>query len=669
MDSSNLFSSDMSTTTETSLATLNETSDSQSSPAQESNLECENVNVHEQDPDNTCLPTFSQHMDIDNDIGHPSNNLIPQPLNSSDRSSKELSSSCQSSHQIHPSPQLQDQEQQQQHEEDREKKEISPARSQHIQIDEAGPSTLAQLLAPQTVAEPSSADLRSDSAPISSLLSTNNQMSSSRAPPPPQLSLSPTPLFTSADEPPPYSPTHTILPHYFSLEPIPIRSYIIQDSASIPFLYDFWLCTTPQSVSPGLLFQQRGLSQTSNQLKYCIIRPQHTDRTAFPPSGSSGQDAYFIPALALVAANYPSRWIWWGTEALQMVVFGRQLKNIIMEWKWKHGRLRIGGPIVHRLIGCSFQITPERKYCWKQGSGRKRNQNMTGARQSRNNQRPNGNSNNNNRRGDQSISPTSPLPSEVHTRAAGGSWVGSFFSRPTSNQGSTNTSRISTNDVPMNHISVTIPPTQSSEPSNSSEPAALSAVGDNVPLSEQEAIIDLREDEDEETGCYHCREENSIGVTGRIVAVYRPGRPANRARDRPASSPKLEIFTELGERCETVMMLMCVRLDDLFMSIPDEKKGPFVSPGGRGQDGSPNDSNPQHGNDVEGTTITTGENGTEGGAVIDGDNQSELSAFKRILGSHGVRILWLKWSKWLAAAILIAMVIVLVLKSRSSHPS
>ncbi|KAF9208179.1 hypothetical protein BGZ49_009576, partial [Haplosporangium sp. Z 27] len=522
MDSSNLFSSDMSTTTETSLATLNETSDSQSSPAQESNLECENVNVHEKDPDNTCLPTLSQRMDIDNDIGHPSNNLIPQPLNSSDRSSKELTSSCQSSHQIHPSLQLQDQEQQQQHEEDREKKEISPARSQQIQIDEAGPSTLAQLLAPQTVAEPSSADLRSDSAPISSLLSTNNQISSSRAPPPPQLSLSPTPLFTSADEPPPYSPTHTILPHYFSLEPIPIRSYIIQDSASIPFLYDFWLCTTPQSASPGLLFQQRGLSQTSNQLKYCIIRPQHTDRTAFPPAGSSGQDAYFIPALALVAANYPSRWIWWGTEALQMVVFG-----------------------------------------------------------------------------------------------------------------STNTSRVSTNDVPMNHISVTIPPTQSSETSNSSEPAALSAVGDNVPLSEQEAIIDLREDEDEETGCYHCREENSIGVTGRIVAVYRPGRPANRARDRPASSPKLEIFTELGERCETVMMLMCVRLDDLFMSIPDEKKGPFVSPGGRGLDGSPNDSNPQHGNDVEGTTITTGENGTEGGAVIDGDNQSELSAFKRILGSHG----------------------------------
>ncbi|KAG0339514.1 hypothetical protein BG000_001942 [Podila horticola] len=87
--------------------------------------------------------------------------------------------------------------------------------------------------------------------------------------------------------------------------------------------------------------------------------------------------------------------------------------------------------------------------------------------------------------------------------------------------------------------------------------------------------IESDDDDDEELGAYHCREYSSDGITGRIVAIYRPGRLANRARDRPATSRKLEVFAEVGERCETAMMLMCARIDDLFMSIPDQKKVPL----------------------------------------------------------------------------------------------
>ncbi|KAF9284938.1 hypothetical protein BGZ68_004289 [Mortierella alpina] len=111
------------------------------------------------------------------------------------------------------------------------------------------------------------------------------------------LSLGSTPLFAplsaTADQPPPYSPTHTILPHYFSLEPIPLRSYLIKDSASMPSLYDFYLCATTSTSasrpqSPTLQLQERGLAPQlhHSELKYCIIRPQRTDRTALSPTRS-----------------------------------------------------------------------------------------------------------------------------------------------------------------------------------------------------------------------------------------------------------------------------------------------------------------------------------------------------------------------------------------------
>ncbi|KAF9432336.1 hypothetical protein BGZ76_010951 [Entomortierella beljakovae] len=477
------------------------------------------------------------------------------------------------------------------------------------------------------------------------------------------------PIFTSADEPPPYSPTHTILPHYFSLEPIPVRSFIIKESTTVPYIYDFWLCTTPQSASPGLLFQERGLVQSPNELKYCIIRPQDTDRTAFPASGISAQNAYFTPALALVSANYPSRWIWWGTEALHMVVFGRQLKNIIMEWKWKHARLRIGGPIVHRLVGCSFSITPERKYCWKQGSGRRRPTETLGSRTeaSRRNQggqgQGQGQSSNSSRRSGQN---TLTTISEIDNRAIRGGWLGSFFGRSGSNWNSSDTSNNTANNIQLDHIQISVPSTpalESSNTANSTAQPVIQSTEENPTLSEQEASADTLDniEEDEEAGCYHCREECPSGITGRIVAVYKPGRPANRARDRPASSPKLEIYSELGERCETVMMLMCVRLDDLFMSIPDEKRGPFV-PTSSGP-------NPGQGSTTGGSNRGAGgqnnqnAEGENSGASTVGDDRSEISALKRLLKRHHI---WKVWVKWFIAAALISMVVVLVLRSKLS---
>ncbi|KAF9970160.1 hypothetical protein BGZ73_007219 [Actinomortierella ambigua] len=111
------------------------------------------------------------------------------------------------------------------------------------------------------------------------------------------------------------------------------------------------------------------------------------------------------------------------------------------------------------------------------------------------------------------------------------------------------------------------------------------------------------DDDDDEVGVYHCREESIEGAPGRLVAIYRPARAANRARDIPARSCKLEIYAEIGERCETALMFMCSRLDDLFMSIPESKRMPANrrrrrrqdrtrrqgqrSPGGRGGQGSP----------------------------------------------------------------------------------
>ncbi|KAF9098697.1 hypothetical protein BGX27_000748 [Mortierella sp. AM989] len=637
--------------------TSNETANSTGSSVPENNS-CNNANLiaHAQNFDIATIPTVNYQCDgaYTGSANSSNSPLVPSQDNVKSvnyRSSEKLIEPGPSTLFIVPLQQEQQEQQQT----------LLPSPAflqQHLHTDNSESSTLAQLISQQIIENPST-EPRVDSideTPLSSLPLITQSQTSSRAPPPPQLSLSPIPIFTSADEPPPYSPTHTILPHYFSLEPIPIRTYIIKDSTSIPFLYDFWLCTTPQGASPGLLFQERGLSQTQNELKYCIIRPQHTDRTAFPQSGISAQNAYFVPALALVAVNYPSRWIWWGTEALQMVVFGRQLKNIIMEWKWKHGRLRIGGPIVHRLIGCSFQITPERKYCWKQGSGRRRPATTTATAGMRQNRTSQQRSNNTDRRGE---------------RATGGGWFGSFFSRSTPSRSPGNTSDVPANGVPMDHVRITIPPIPSAETNSpidlpAPEPPSL---GDSVPLSEQEVAIDTENDEGDEAGCYHCREENSIGITGRVVAVYRPGRLANRARDRPAASPKLEIYTELGERCETALMLMCVRLDDLFMLIPDAKKGPFVpSPGHEGYRGesierSTDGTNTQQGNNAEGFNSASNYVGID---TIDGDNRSEMSALKRLLGRRGA---WKAWLKWFVAAILIAVVVILVLKSKVSNPS
>lgn len=522
---------------------------------------------------------------------------------------------------------------------------------------------------------------------------------------PPPLNLPPTfsAMFTSADEPPPYSPTHTILPHYFELEPIPVRTYIIKDSTGVPFLYDFWLISTTQS-SPSrpqsVLLQERGLSpQHQAELKYSIIRPQHTDRTALPITGAT--NAYFIPALALVADHYPSRWIWWGTEALQMVVFGRQHKNVIMEWRWKHGRTRIGGPVAHRLIGASFQIAPDRKFCWKVGSGKSR---TTTAQQARNRlqqqqQHSRTASSSGSSRPMSQILPTSFIGG---AEGGGGGWFGSFFGRsrqPTRPSMEPTETSLSTADATLESVQVHTP---LSPTFTISELATL----ENPPLSGQESAIDHAmdaartentsingEDDDDEGGCYHCREESSTGFLGRIVAVYKPGRPADRSRDRPASSRKLEFFTEVGERCETAMMLMCTRLDDLFMSLPAQKKGPFVMSRPVGGSSSGSGSEGAAGGQQQQTSTAAGVNGNvneanegagarggEGGATGDGLDLGDQGALGHTSNSSrtsvsfktrfiGTRRDWLFRIKWIVAAILIVVVLVLVLKPKKSLPS
>lgn len=420
------------------------------------------------------------------------------------------------------------------------------------------------------------------------------------------------PMFSSADDPPPYSPTHTILPHYFSLEPIPVRTYVIKDSDIMPSLLDFWLCASAPTSRPQspTMMQQRGVAPTHhNELKYSIIRPVKTDRTAIPIT-SSAPNAYFIPAFALIAADHPGRWIWWGTEALQMVVFGRQLKNIIMEWKWKAGRARVGGPVANRLIGCSFRVTPERQYCWKQGTGKQKSIVSPRGRQ---------------RVGD--LSDSGDITANRAVSSSGG-WFGSFFS---SRSPSISNPAIAMSDV-VTDVRVAI------SPDHTGATFDTPSVNDNEGRS-----IESDDDDDEELGAYHCREYSSDGITGRIVAIYRPGRLANRARDRPATSRKLEVFAEVGERCETAMMLMCARIDDLFMSIPDQKKVPLgVSAGSN------------HERDTVQRVEETEEHVGQG-------QQYRASMLQRIAGD---RKAWKRWIKWVTAAVLIAVVVILVLKPR-----
>ncbi|KAG0256411.1 hypothetical protein BG011_004577 [Mortierella polycephala] len=449
----------------------------------------------------------------------------------------------------------------------------------------------------------------------------------------------------------------------------------------MPFLYDFWLCTTTSTgstsrpQSPTIQLQERGLShqQHQNELKYCLIRPQRTDRTAFPMTTASGPNAYFIPALALVAANFPSRWIWWGTEALQMVVFGRLQKNVIMEWKWRHGRTRIGGPIVPRLIGCSFRVVPEIRYCWKIGSG-KRRQGVTGTmmQQQRQQQQNHGggtssDSNRGNRRGRSNPNAVAPvLLEQSMNRTAGGSssWFTSFFTRTTPSPASTSAIVGAEDDVAMGQVRIPMPSNSAVEGESSNQ----QETGTNVHGNEDSNVDDF----DEEVGCYHCREESSSGVMGRIVAVYKPGRPANRARDRPATSRRLEIYTEIGERCETAIMLMCMRLDDLFLSIPEQKKmGPFDGADGHvGQTA-------EGGADVERESGNPRDEGSNGGETEEGVRQDSMAdadgGTRQTSSQYGVRLLmlkrlyggrgaWKSWAKWIVAAILIAVVVVLILK-------
>ncbi|KAI8351902.1 hypothetical protein B0O80DRAFT_454970 [Mortierella sp. GBAus27b] len=481
---------------------------------------------------------------------------------------------------------------------------------------------------------------------------------------PPRIPLPPlqAPLFTSADEPPPYSPTHTILPHYFSLEPIPIRMYTIKEATSQPFLYDFWLCSTTQQSSPSrphsptFRIQERGISPQRHELKYSICRPQRTDTTAMASSNPSASNAYFLPAQALVAANHPARWIWWGTEALQMVVFGRQQKNIIMEWKWKRSRTRIGGPIVHRLIGCSFRITPERTYCWKLGTGsRRHNTGHDRALQERS----------------RSNFAQSPVSSESSNGAGESSWMGRLVSRFRTAPSTTVASGSNTDSaIPMGqvHISIDPPPVADGEEDTRDNPIENTRLTERDTLTPESNGVD---EDDEEMGCYHCREECPSGTTGRIVAVFRPSRPANRARDRPAMSCRLEIFTELGERCETAMMLMCMRLDDLFMSIPAEKRGLFVpmssspaqgsSTGGDSQDRT---TDPAGGVSVETNDVHNHVVDEQSQTVPVGGRRLGASIRKHILGS---RKTWKTRSKWIIAVILIVSVLVLVLKPKLSR--
>ncbi|KAF9163525.1 hypothetical protein DFQ26_002449 [Actinomortierella ambigua] len=511
------------------------------------------------------------------------------------------------------------------------------------------------------------------------------------------------PIFNPADTPPPYSPTHTILPHYFSLVPIPIRSYTIKESSTLPSLLDFWLHTTSShnnnsssSTRPSspaqerLQLQERGQPRQTGgpELKYSLIRPTQSDRTAIPPGHPSFTQDTFIPPWALVKADFPARWIWWGTEALHLVVFGRQLKNVYMEWRWRRSRSRIGGPVITRLIGCSFRITPERGYCWRQGTGRATNLTMTTPPPSRQRSRLHRSStetratrsahtviemgNEGGGGGGSSTHWNSGRAANLQdddlsaSRSSRGS--GSFFSRlfPSRSRSSTVSAAaaaattavapsISTSPSPSPQA--TPPPTITVSPSSptsvelqrlpsvsspshpledstvytTGEPpggdilgpadrvsilhrldsrgsvVALSDIaeedlGRNLPpashnagdadgdghqdshshiynhshnndvhYEEEDDDDDNDTDDDDEVGVYHCREESIEGVPGRLVAVYRPARAANRAQDLAARSCKLEIYAEIGERCETALMFMCSRLDDLFMAIPESK--------------------------------------------------------------------------------------------------
>ncbi|KAG0237371.1 hypothetical protein BGW41_000219 [Actinomortierella wolfii] len=494
------------------------------------------------------------------------------------------------------------------------------------------------------------------------------------------------PVFNPADAPPPYSPTHTILPHYFSLVPIPIRSYTIKESHSLPSLLDFWLHTTSSLTRPSsptgerLQLQERGLPpQTGGpELKYSLIRPTQSDRTAIPPGHPSFTQHNFIPPWALIRADMPGRWLWWGTEALHLVVFGRQLKNVYMEWRWRRGRTRIGGPIVTRLIGCSFRITPDRGYCWRQGTGRATNLTMAtpppSSSRSRAQRRRHAMTATRQRSTEHTVvdigngENTSPQDISVASGQRNASatsftaTMGSFFSRfmRSSNQPeTTNTTAVSVTalvaapslpsapplatafstaassgtaaDIEMhtmpsniafnNQVQETVPfserisghatpgsidsaliahpldDTGSRAPPNMGEeghrrsetlvPSTQFTTHDSVHdnsyphMDEGEGNEDIShdsdDDDDDDAGVYHCREESIDGVPGRLVAVYRPARAANRARDLPARSCKLEIYAEIGERCETVLMFMCTRLDDLFMSIPESKRMPVRS--------------------------------------------------------------------------------------------
>ncbi|KAF9333323.1 hypothetical protein BG006_003772 [Podila minutissima] len=166
------------------------------------------------------------------------------------------------------------------------------------------------------------------------------------------------------------------------------------------------------------------------------------------------------------------------------------------------------------------------------------------------------------------------------------------------------------------------------------------------------------DDDDEEFGAFHCCEYNSDGITSRIVAIYRPGRPANRARDRPATSRKLEVFTEVGERCETAMMMICARIDDLFMSIPDQKKGPFVSlrseGGSSGGLGASAGSN--HDPSDEATDRVVSQRIDE---IEEHVGEARVSMLQRIAED---RKAWKQWTKTVTAVVLIALVVILVLK-------
>ncbi|KAG0343265.1 hypothetical protein BG004_005423 [Podila humilis] len=393
--------------------------------------------------------------------------------------------------------------------------------------------------------------------------------------------------------------------------------------------------------------QQRGQLPTHyNELKYSVIRPVHTDRTAIPITSTAAPNAYFLPAVALVSAGQPTRWIWWGTEALQMVVFGRQLKNIFMEWRWKHGRSRIGGPVVSRVIGCSFRVTPERRYCWKQGTGTRRNTIAAIARQRHNQSRSHV-------QAQDSASATNVMPNRL---MGGSGWFGSFFASRS------NAISASENNLPM--VTVESGPVRVvvSPPQLDSSVDVVSSV--NEPdISTTDSYHD--DFDGGEVGAYHCREEDSEGITGRIVAIYKPGRPANRALDRPATSQKLEIFVEVGERCETAMMLMCARIDDLFMSIPDQKRAPLVSILDDG--GSNARMNTPAGSDINvNPSAEAGEGGLEQDLIGTNVNVEEGQRVQATFWSVflGDRRAWKQRTKWITCAVLVVVVILLVLKPK-----